>query len=827
MKMKATALNTLSAVLASVFLSAASTAQPATIRVDARQPGRETTRHPAGVCIEDVNHEIYGGIYSQMLFGESFQEPPRTAPVKGFVACEGRWRAANGEVDGDAGPGHKLIDTTLPAIGDGEVGADVLLPGGTAGNAGLILRVNRAGAGADQFDGYEVSIDVARKRLVLGRHRHDFRLLAESPCDVAPDRWIALSVQLSGGTIECLVDGKSVLQFPDERPLPAGAIGLRQWQRPARYRKLWAKTDGRRVEVPFESSPTAAVEVSGMWGPARTGDAALAAAVERDGAFIGAQSQRITFTGGTGAAGVENRGLNRQGLGIVAGKPYDGYLWLKADKPTDVLVSLESGDGSRSYAETRLAVTGNQWQRYEFQLTPDAGDIAARFAVKLKAPGSVVLGHAFLQPGDWGRFKGLPVRRDVVEALIDQGVTLLRYGGSMVNAPEYRWKKMIGPRDRRPPYKGNWYPYSTNGWGVVDFLDLCEAAGFVGIPDLSVDESPQDLADFVEYVNGSADTEWGGRRAADGHPAPYKLKHLEIGNEERVDDRYYEKFAAIARAVWAKDPEITLVVGDFAYNQPITDPMNVRGADSRITSLAAHEKILRLARDAGREVWFDVHVWTDGPDPSPSLKALPSYIDALEKLADGARHKVVVFELNANNHTQRRALANAQAIGTILRDARIPVICSANALQVDGQNDNGWDQGLLFLNPSKVWLQPPGFVTQMTARNRQPRVLEAELTGATAKLDITATRSEDGKSITLSVVNLNPQPQSATLQLDGFTPAKPAARVEELAGPLGDRNTAEKPEQIKPRQFEWKHGLPQAGTTYAFPPHSFTIIRFE
>ena len=67
-----------------------------------------------------------------------------------------------------------------------------------------------------------------------------------------------------------------------------------------------------------------------------------------------------------------------------------------------------------------------------------------QFAVSLKKPSSVVLGYALLQPGDWGRFKKLPVRRDVAEGLIDQGVRVLRYGGSMINHAEYRWNKMSG-----------------------------------------------------------------------------------------------------------------------------------------------------------------------------------------------------------------------------------------------------------------------------------------------------------------------------------------------------------------------------------------------
>src|SRR5215211_1007502 len=80
-------------------LTAVAAAQDVSIRVDARQPGRPVSRYLAGACIEDVNHEIYGGIYSQMIFGESFQEPPPgVSVVRGFVAFEGHWKVLDGGV---------------------------------------------------------------------------------------------------------------------------------------------------------------------------------------------------------------------------------------------------------------------------------------------------------------------------------------------------------------------------------------------------------------------------------------------------------------------------------------------------------------------------------------------------------------------------------------------------------------------------------------------------------------------------------------------------------------------------------------------------------
>ena len=203
--------------------------------------------------------------------------------------------------------------------------------------------------------------------------------------------------------------------------------------------------------------------------------------------------------------------------------------------------------------------------------------------------------------------------------------------------PQYRWKKMIGPRDRRPPYQGTWYPYSSNGWGIFDFLNFCEAAGFLGIPAVNMDEAPQDMADFMEYVNGPRSSEWGRRRAADGHPAPYRLRYLELGNEEAVDEAYWLKFKALAEAIWAKDPDVILVVGDFAYDKAIKDPYNFSGAP-RIKTLGGAQE------DPG----FRAGAWPGGlvrcayrhraarrsRDGVPGVR---SFIEQLGKLSPGAR----------------------------------------------------------------------------------------------------------------------------------------------------------------------------------------------
>ena len=574
----------------------------------------------------------------------------------------------------------------------------------------------------------------------------------------------------------------------------------------------------------FQEPPARPISnfISGMWQLVHRGDAIGTAAWIADRPFVGTHSQRISMTSGSGQFSIENRGLNHQGIGLLAHRSYEGHMWARATGAAKVHVSFTSADGEHEYAGQDLPVSGADWRRYSFTLTPDTTDAAGGFDIALTAPGSVDLGYVFVEPGPWGTFKGLPVRGDVARGLIDEGVTGLRYGGSMVNAAEYRWKKMIGDRDRRPPYHGTWYDQSSNGWGILDFLNFCEAANILPIPAFNIDETPRDMADFIEYVNGPSESGWGAKRAADGHAAPYRLTHIELGNEERVDQSYYKKFEAIARAIWSKDPHMILTVGDFSYHRAIVDPMHFEGADSHITNLSAHKKILNLAGEFDAEVWFDIHVWTDSLVLDGTVNSFPTYIDAIDKLASGAKHQVVIFELNANNHFQRRALANAQVLLRIEQDGRVPFVSSANGLQVDKQNDNGWDQGLLFLNPTQVWLQPPGYALQMFSSNYQPTLIECTIP-ASSGLAAVATTSDEHRVVVLQALNPSDKPVPATINFSNWGASYASIAVQSLAADLNTANTAQHPNAVHPTT----RPSPSDANRHTFPPHSFTVIRWN
>lgn len=806
----------------------------AKIVVHVNQVSHRISPYATGACIEDVNHEIYGGIYSQMIFGESFEEPPLSRPIEGFTIYSGNWVVKDSVLHASGETGSKLI-ANIPELSTGEVGVDVYFDDNIGGWSGLIVKVKEPGVGPDAFIGYEVSLNPQSNKLHLVwlKFWNNREQVKEVSCHVLLKEWISLTVKMAETSIEVFVNGKSVLNYESRHivgALHSGVIGLRAQDRKIAFRDFWVKTDRQKQGLPFKQPSESDYygEVSCMWRPLLRGSAQAKFALESNDTFNGSQSQRMTFLSGKGEMGIENQGLNRWGMHFQADKPYEGYVWVKADKPVDFYVALESGDGSKIYGEQKLSARSNEWRRLDFTLVPNETDKQGRFAIKLKNPGSILLGHAFSQPGPWGRFKGLSVRKDVAEGLITQGITVLRYGGSMINKTEYRWKKMLGPRDQRPPYRGTWYPYSTNGWGIIDFIDFCSAAGFLCIPAFSLAETVQDMADFVEYINGPADSEWGSKRVADGHPESYGLKYIQIGNEDNIDMDYCEAFKAKAQVIWDKDPDIILVVGDFTYPGHIIDPYNPPGARP---SLEAHKNILDFARDRGKTVWFDVHIWTDEPrNPDQErhgLAGLRDYIHWLGKLSPGAKYKVVVFELNASGHAVRRALSNAHAINELERIGdMVPVVCSANCLQPYKQNDNGWNQGLLFLTSLRVWGQPPYYITQMNSCNYLPLCVDTDFESPYDDLDVTVRKSEDGKTLALQVVNLDVRQVKTLIRLDGFTPCQPTARVIQIRGELDDVNTLDEPEKIVPREEDWKYKIEHGEIPYVFPPHSFTIIRF-
>jgi alpha-L-arabinofuranosidase len=360
------------------------------------------------------------------------------------------------------------------------------------------------------------------------------------------------------------------------------------------------------------------------------------------------------------------------------------------------------------------------------------------------------------------------------------------------------------------PYRGHWYPYSTNGFGIEDFLKFCEAAGFEAAFAINIEETAQDAADMVEYLNGETSTVWGAKRAENGHPEPYRVKYIEIGNEETLFEgdnaqaynHYVERFNDLYAAMISKDANIQVI--NSAWWRPESP----------------YIKNVFLALN-GKAAYWDYHPWADEANSGTGIETDLIRMETLFKQWDpNTTMKCAIFEENGNLHNLQRALGHATILNATRRRADFLLTsCAANALQPYRQNDNGWDQGQIFFTPSQVWGMPTFYAQQIASLNHLPlRILE-EVTG---NLDVTATRSEEGETVVIHVVNTGSVSRNANIKLNNFV-FNGAANVWCLSGKLGDENTPEEPEKIIP--VENTINIESDEFDYVFTPYSYTIIR--
>jgi alpha-L-arabinofuranosidase len=724
-----------------------------------------------------------------------------------FDTYGGNWIGNNKRIEVKSNSGAKIVNELN--VGDGNAEVEIKF-GDSRESAGLIVRVANAGVGADSFDGYEVSLNAITNRIILGKHVQNWQAIQEVPANFVANAWNRLRVELSGATIRIYLNDSQnpAINYTDPSdPLLIGKIGLRTWNSDVAFRNLKIQTEGNINEITFKS----ATGQAGQWDIIGETTGALFFQ-DAENPFNGKYAQKIDYAEGTGKAGLLNAGLNRWGIAVKSNQVFQGRLYLRSlNFDGKIHLSLQSADGSTIYAHQEITGLTDSWLKYPFTLTSDATDSNARFAIWMEEPGEVWIDQVILEGTGEERFQGLPYRADIGNAMVAEGLTFLRYGGTMINASEYRFKKMIGDPDLRPPYRGHWYPYSTNGFGIEDFLKFCEAAGFEPAFAINIEETAEDAADMVEYLNGDATTTWGAKRSENGHPKPYRVKYIEIGNEETLFEgdnaaaynHYIERFNSLHAAITAKDPDIQLI--SAAWWRPDSPHIST---------------VFRALN--GKAAYWDFHPWADAADAGKQTEQDLIEMERLFKQWDpNTSMKCAIFEENGNLHNLQRALGHATTLNaTRRRGDFLLTSCAANALQPYKQNDNGWDQGQIFFTPSQVWGMPPFYAQQMAASNHLPLRIQEEVSGDP---DVTATRSEDGKTLVIHAVNTKNTGQNARIRLNNFV-FDGEAEIFTLSGNPDDENTPEKPEKIIPQ--ENRISVKNSAFNYVFPPFSYTVIRF-
>ena len=307
----------------------------------------------------------------------------------------------------------------------------------------------------------------------------------------------------------------------------------------------------------------------------------------------------VTVRGYRGA-GIANEGYF--GMGVRKGASYNLSVALKGDGVKAVEVALEAYNKPTLAAARIEGVTG-EWKTFNVKLVANDTDPQARLAFRMltvesagarretrDAPCEMQIDHVSLFPAD--AVAGI-FRRDLVERLAALNPSFVRFpGGCWVEGDTmkdaYRWKTTIGDKWNRRTQWNIWKYWSTNGVGFHEYLLLSEALKAkplfcinVGmshketVPMDKMGEFVQDALDCIEYANGPVDSEWGAKRAAAGHPEPFGLKYLEIGNENGGKE-YEERYALMAKAVREKYPDVQLVFDNWKETKRVDDPKDLR-----------------------------------------------------------------------------------------------------------------------------------------------------------------------------------------------------------------------------------------------------------
>jgi alpha-L-arabinofuranosidase len=546
---------------------------------------------------------------------------------------------------------------------------------------------------------------------------------------------------------------------------------------------------------------------------------------------------------GTAPFGISNEGF--RGMGVRAGEAYDFSAQIRgvAGEPA-LQVQLYGGDGTLLDSIELTNFTGD-WKKHPATLHPRDTDAKARLAVVLEGKGTLDLDFISLFPEHTWKNRPGGLRADMVQALADMHPGFLRFpGGCIVEGSvlerRYQWKNTLGPVEDRKLLVDRWnYEfahrptpdyYQSFGLGFFEYFQLCEDIGAEPLPILNCGMACQfnsgelcpldqlgpyiqDALDLIEFANGPTTSLWGAKRAALGHPEPFNLKMLGVGNEQ-WGGQYIERYARFAKVLKEQHPEIMLV------SAAGPDP-----ADGRFEF--AWSKLRELNADIidehcyARPDWFrnNTHRY-DHYDRNGPKVFMGEY---------AAQSVGIVSTKNRNN--LECALAEAAYMTGLERNADVVRMASYAPLfaNVDAWQ---WTPDLIWVDSLQVYNTPNYYVQQLFSRNRGDIVLPTQIsgTGDSTQLEqplyATASRDDKTREIILKVVNPKNTAADAEINLVGVKEVKSGADSIVLAGAAPeDVNSFNEPKKISPVKSKLDGVASQFG--HSFPPYSLTVLRLK
>lgn len=512
-------------------------------------------------------------------------------------------------------------------------------------------------------------------------------------------------------------------------------------------------------------------------------------------------------------AGAQRRPENS--LAVGAKKKYDFSLYARArDFSGKLTVSLETQSGAVLARKQISGVAGN-WKKFTLTLSPKKSDSDARLVIAADQPGIVWLDMVSLFPRETWKHHGF--RPDLAQMLADLQPGVLRFpGGSFseghILADAWRWKETIGDVAARPGNWNIWGYRSTGGLGFHEYLQLAEDLGaeplyvaHVGmaekdfVPMNKLEPWIQDVLDAIEYANGPVTSKWGSLRAKNGHPAPFHLKYVEIGNENgmgyswgggnRAD--YLPRYQAFYRAIKSRYPDIICIANIH------TEP------------------------DAPADM-VDEHYYESSDWFFKAATKYDHYNRSKPKLYIGE----YAVKKDAGNGNMLAALAEAAFLTGLERNADVVKMSSYAPLFTDPQWQK-WKPDAIVFDNTRCYGTPSYYVQNLFAGNRpgvELPVTLPETTNTVPMLFAAAGLRMNSDDLILKVVNRGSQPESVNISLSGLTDKYARGVCTELcaASPM-DENTFAQPEKIAPKTG----ALPAysgEGCLHTFPPYSVTVL---
>ena len=334
-----------------------------------------------------------------------------------------------------------------------------------------------------------------------------------------------------------------------------------------------------------------------------------------------------------------------------------------------------------------------------------------------------------------------------------------------------------------------------------------------------MDETYEDIRDFVEYVNGPVASKWGALRAEQGHPNPYNLKYIQVDNERNITNGYVECVKKFARAAWEADNEMTIMT-----SLNIGTDLNNYARGTKKYEITSEMVKWFIDQGKGDKLAWDPHYggWLGfANDPGFTHEMGIDLQEELAKDYPGFKLNLHPMEENGSRCDWNRGLAHAHNWNKLQRYGdHFKMLGTANTFQPHGLHYM-WDQGRIHYNSHAIWFQPSAYIDEEMITNWLPNVMKSNSSNDKV-VDITAKMSDAGDSLSLYIVNLSDQPQEAIVNVDNFH-YKNNAKVWTIGGcNLDEENTDTNMNNVVPRKSQIK--LTKKDVKYTLPKYSYTII---